>query len=161
MPNITKFYRVDFEKSSSVYHCFFRRHVCLSNLKHALPLTARKTVFSHLKVAPLLHSRSQSFDPFGQRWGSLGTKWLVPVTVSPKGQNKTSSQSQNSTFVELDHKMSAWLKILKCNFVVATNTPSPRQPPKQKKNFLLILACVMSREFSREAVMKSLPTQFA
>ena len=32
----------------------FRRHVCLSNLKHApsseLPLTARKTVFSHLKV---------------------------------------------------------------------------------------------------------------
>ena len=33
-------------------YCFFRRHVCLSNLKHApsreLPLTARKTVFSHL-----------------------------------------------------------------------------------------------------------------
>ena len=31
----------------------FRRHVCLSNLKHSssreLPLTARKTVFSHLK----------------------------------------------------------------------------------------------------------------
>ena len=31
----------------------FRRHVCLSNLKHPpsreLPLTARKTVFSHLK----------------------------------------------------------------------------------------------------------------
>ena len=50
LPNITKFYRVDFEKSSSVYHCFFRRHVCLSNLKHALPLTARKTVFSHLNT---------------------------------------------------------------------------------------------------------------
>ena len=36
-----------------MYHCFFRRHDCLSNLKHApsreLPLTARKTVFSHLK----------------------------------------------------------------------------------------------------------------
>ena len=36
-----------------MYHCFFRRHVCLSNLKHTpsreLPLTARKTVFSHLK----------------------------------------------------------------------------------------------------------------
>ena len=36
-----------------MYHCFFRHHVCLSNLKHApsreLPLTARKTVFSHLK----------------------------------------------------------------------------------------------------------------
>ena len=33
----------------------FRRHVCLSNLKHApsreLPLTARKNVFSHLKEA--------------------------------------------------------------------------------------------------------------
>ena len=31
----------------------FRRHVCLSKLKHSpsreLPLTARKTVFSHLK----------------------------------------------------------------------------------------------------------------
>ena len=45
LPNITKFYRVDFKKSSSVYHCFFLRHVCLSNLKHALPLTPRKTVF--------------------------------------------------------------------------------------------------------------------
>ena len=31
-----------------MYHCFFRRYVCLSNLKHALPLTARKTVLSHL-----------------------------------------------------------------------------------------------------------------
>ena len=53
LPNITKFYSEDFEKLSSVYHCFFRRHVCLSNLKHApsreLLLTARKTVFSHLK----------------------------------------------------------------------------------------------------------------
>ena len=52
LPNITKFYGVDFEKSSSVYYCF-RRHVCLSNLKQApsrkLPLTACKTVFSHLK----------------------------------------------------------------------------------------------------------------
>ena len=36
-----------------MYHCFFRGHVCLSNLQHApsreLPLTACKTVFSHLK----------------------------------------------------------------------------------------------------------------
>ena len=36
-----------------MYHCFFRRHVCLSNLKHALsrelPLTACKTVFSYYK----------------------------------------------------------------------------------------------------------------
>ena len=36
----------------------FRRHVCLSNLKHTpsreLPLTARKTVFSHLKSWKLL-----------------------------------------------------------------------------------------------------------
>ena len=35
-----------------MYHCFFRHHVCLSNLKHALscelPLTTCKTVFSHL-----------------------------------------------------------------------------------------------------------------
>ena len=35
-----------------MFHCFFRCHVCLSNLKQApsrkLPLTARKTVFSHL-----------------------------------------------------------------------------------------------------------------
>ena len=54
LPNITKFWWVHFEKSSSVYHCFFRSHVCLSNLKHApsreLPLTARKTVFSHLNT---------------------------------------------------------------------------------------------------------------
>ena len=39
----------DFEKSSSVYHCFFCHHVCLSNLKHApsceLPQTTHKTVF--------------------------------------------------------------------------------------------------------------------
>ena len=42
-----------FREMSSVYNCFFRRHVSLSNLKHTpsreLPLTARKTVLSHLK----------------------------------------------------------------------------------------------------------------
>ena len=53
LPNITKFWWVDFEKLSSVtYHCFFRPHVCLSNSKHTpshkLLLTARKPVFSHL-----------------------------------------------------------------------------------------------------------------
>ena len=40
-----------------VYHCFFCRDVCLSNLKHApsreLLLTSRKTVFSHLKCPQL------------------------------------------------------------------------------------------------------------
>ena len=45
---------MDFEKSSSVYHCFLLHHVCLPNLKHVpsrkLPLAARKTVFSHLKT---------------------------------------------------------------------------------------------------------------
>ena len=39
----------------------FRRHVCLSKLKHSplreLPLTARKTVFSHLKASPLSQSQ--------------------------------------------------------------------------------------------------------
>ena len=38
----------------------FRRHVCLSNLKHApsrkLPLIVRKTVFSHLKSSLFLRS---------------------------------------------------------------------------------------------------------
>ena len=42
-----------------LYHCFFRRHVCLSNLKHApsreLRLTARKTVISPIN-APFLTS---------------------------------------------------------------------------------------------------------
>ena len=38
-------------KSSSVYNCFFRRHVCLCNLKHAAVtrVNKSKTVFSHLK----------------------------------------------------------------------------------------------------------------
>ena len=51
----TRVFTVDFEKLSSVYHCFFPCHVCLSNLKHApsreLLLTAHKTVFSHLKCS--------------------------------------------------------------------------------------------------------------
>ena len=38
-----------------MYHCFFCRHVCLPNLKHTLsselPLTAHKTVLSHLKYS--------------------------------------------------------------------------------------------------------------
>ena len=40
----------------------FRHHVCLSNLKHApsrkLPLTAHKTVFSHLKLSACWLSRN-------------------------------------------------------------------------------------------------------
>ena len=45
-----------------MYHCFFPHHVCLSNLKHALPLTARKTVFSHLNTIDLesLESKENS-----------------------------------------------------------------------------------------------------
>ena len=43
-----------------MYHCFYRCHVCLSNIKHAplreLPLTIRKTVFSHLKSKMLSES---------------------------------------------------------------------------------------------------------
>ena len=56
-----------------MYHCFFRRHVCLSNLKHApsreLPLTARKTVFSHVKFHanhfphPRLWTRDRDIGP--------------------------------------------------------------------------------------------------
>ena len=47
-----------------MYHCFFRRHVCLSNLKQApsreLPQTARKTVFSHLNETTLSQGRAVS-----------------------------------------------------------------------------------------------------
>ena len=47
------------EKSSFVYHCFFRCLVGLSNLKHApsreLLLTALRTVFSHLKFNVVCH----------------------------------------------------------------------------------------------------------
>ena len=45
-----------------MYHYFFRRHVCLSNLKHVpsreLLLTARKTVFSHLKWQKINYARN-------------------------------------------------------------------------------------------------------
>ena len=55
----------------------FRRHVCLSNLKHSssreLPLTARKTVFSHLK-STIKHQRSPVFI--------TGTKCLCHKSVS-------------------------------------------------------------------------------
>ena len=47
LPNITKFYRVDLRNRLL---CIFRRHICLCNLKHALSLTARKTVFSLLML---------------------------------------------------------------------------------------------------------------
>ena len=44
-----------------LFTLLFRRHVCLSKLKHSplreLPLTARKTVFSHLKASPLSQSQ--------------------------------------------------------------------------------------------------------
>ena len=55
-----------------MYHCFFRQHVCLSNLKHApsrgLPLTTRKTVFSHLNAneviafCPYLVTKNQDVE---------------------------------------------------------------------------------------------------
>ena len=63
-----------------MYHCFFRRHVCLSNLKHApsreLPLTARKTVFSHLKRKHSTCSRHSNIDigAIGQSSPGIFTK---------------------------------------------------------------------------------------
>ena len=52
LPNVSKFWWVDFEKSSFVYHCFFVAMFVVW-LKHApsreLRLTAGKTVFSHLR----------------------------------------------------------------------------------------------------------------
>ena len=54
----------------------FRRHVCLSNLKHVptrkLPLTASKTVFSHLK--------EQNICPT--------TNWPLPVSTSSWAKRK-------------------------------------------------------------------------
>ena len=74
MPNITKFYRVDFE---SVYHCFFRRHVCLSNLKHALPLTTCKTVFSHLNSLSLVRLMKSSTFGLGLFFSLLRTIYFT------------------------------------------------------------------------------------
>ena len=62
----------------------FRRHVCLSELKHSpsreLPLTARKTVFSHLKASCLKgtncwsdSSRAASMIDLGPGWGSTSS----------------------------------------------------------------------------------------
>ena len=52
-----------------MFHCFFHCHVCLSNLKQApsreLPLTARKTVFSHLNWNTVLSHSSPSTETFG------------------------------------------------------------------------------------------------
>ena len=60
----------------------FRRHVCLSNLKQALsrklPLTARKTVFSHLKVLFFL-THLRSWYPFLAiyKWFWGGLRFLL------------------------------------------------------------------------------------
>ena len=64
----------------------FRRHVCLSNLKHApsrkLPLTVRKTVFSHLKLS----SNPQHYITFARKAGNS----VACVKGSPLPQNKSS-----------------------------------------------------------------------
>ena len=58
LPSISKILMSKFCEIVFCVPLLFRRHVCLSNLKHTpsreLPLTARKTVFSHLKSWKLL-----------------------------------------------------------------------------------------------------------
>ena len=51
-----KYHKIFMSRFCEIVFCaplLFRRHVCLSNLKHSpsreLPLTSRKNVFSHLK----------------------------------------------------------------------------------------------------------------
>jgi len=72
LPNITKFRWVDFEKSPSVYQCFFCHHVCLSNLKlalsHELLLTAQNINWKIFVVKLLqIHTRGRSFR-FNWNW---------------------------------------------------------------------------------------------
>ena len=91
-----------FEKLSSVYHFFFRRHVCLSNLKHApsleLPLTARKTVFSHLNVKDAVPEglRTRVVYKFSCARRIVMLVILVkPADVSPQEFAGTSVRSSN------------------------------------------------------------------
>ena len=52
--NSAKFHKILMSNRVLHTNAFFRRRVCLFNLKHVplrkLPLTARKTLFSHLNV---------------------------------------------------------------------------------------------------------------
>ena len=60
----------------------FRRHVCFSNWKNArsreLPLTARKTVFSHLNLKGGLHAKELFLSV--KRCGQDKTKFPYPAT---------------------------------------------------------------------------------
>ena len=91
-----------FEKLSFVYHCFFRRHVCLSNLTHApsreLSLTARKTVFSHLNVKDAVPKglRTRVVYKFSCARRIVMLVMLVkPADVSPQAFAGTSDRSSN------------------------------------------------------------------
>ena len=93
---------MDFEKSSSLYHCFFRRHVCLSNLKHAppreLPLTARKTVFSQLN-----EGKTKAMLITGKR---LSSKINEEMTLTIKGTELELVPSAKLLGLEIDSELS-------------------------------------------------------
>ena len=83
----------------------FRRHVCLSNLKHSpsreLPLTGRKTVFSHLKLSSILHflllvpkwwhesSWNERFTWPGSASFQLCLRWLLQSLVQNQARGNT------------------------------------------------------------------------
>ena len=81
LPNVTKFLMNQF-----CVPLLFRRHVCLSNLKHApsqvLPLTARQTVFSHLKSQGIMVS-----------WGLNRKRDVGSVGENPGNEVDTSFES--------------------------------------------------------------------
>ena len=69
--NSAKYHKILMNKFWEIVFCvplLFRRHVWLFNLKHApsrkLPLTTRKTVFSHLNSRIGTWSSTQAFLPF-------------------------------------------------------------------------------------------------
>ena len=76
--NSSKYHKILMSRFWKIAFCLpllFRRHVCLSKLKHSpsrvLPLTARKTVFSHLK------RNNKTGSIVGQLCTDIQIKYLV------------------------------------------------------------------------------------
>ena len=109
-----------------MYHCFFRRHVCLSNLKHALPLTARKTVFSHLNKVleklwpqlyrPLPNSKNIQFENEAKCTAFLLKMSFICMRM--KNHFHTKGWALNLVLIKRPGETRKWLIRLRWKFVL-------------------------------------------
>ena len=145
--NSAKYHKILMSRFWEIGFCvslLFRRHVCLSNLKEApsrkLPLTARKTVFSHLKEKAIweektlmlwiLLGRNASTNTISFYHNSREMKFMLSTQGASRADFFFNPLNVREFFFFGPRSYAGLFSVYMYNFFLKSTSPSPHPHPQ-------------------------------